>query len=195
MENIVRTQRTRDAAIQAALKIVARDGPTRLTIDAIARESGISKGGILHHFRTKNDVVKALMEHEREYYREFRRKHLAEIAIEQTEPHLATEIEISRTLLTDPNSAAFAIMGTLSEEPGFLDDVRKQTAEHIELMRGEAPDPDLALLRWAAARGLALMSLFRFNPLSEEDMDRLFERLLDNRQWSCSREAGGQEPR
>ena len=57
MENAARSERSRKAAIQAALTIIARDGPGRLTLDAIARESGISKGGVMHQFRTKEAVL------------------------------------------------------------------------------------------------------------------------------------------
>jgi len=43
----------------------------------------------------------------------------------------------------------------------------------------------LALLRWAAARGLLLSSLFGMSPLGKEEHQRLFERLLDDSQWSA----------
>jgi len=63
-----RSERTRQAVIQAALTIIARDGPRRLTFDAIARESGLSKGGVMHQFPTKIDVLKALLEHQIQYF-------------------------------------------------------------------------------------------------------------------------------
>jgi len=50
MDNATRSERSRTAAIQAALTIIARDGPGKLTFDAIARESGMSKGGLMHQF-------------------------------------------------------------------------------------------------------------------------------------------------
>ena len=37
MDNASRSERTRKAVLQAALTIIARDGPARLTLDAIAR--------------------------------------------------------------------------------------------------------------------------------------------------------------
>ena len=51
-------------------------------------------------------------------------------------------------------------------------------------IRGEAQDADLAVLRWAAARGLALMAMLRVSPLEQVDLDRLFARLLDDTQWA-----------
>ncbi|MGL3207927.1 hypothetical protein [Bradyrhizobium sp. BR 1433] len=55
----------------------------------------------------------------------------------------------------------------------------------VALMKAEASDPDLALLRWAAARGLLLSSLFGMLSLTEAERDRMFERLLDDSKWTA----------
>ncbi|WP_207780322.1 hypothetical protein [Pokkaliibacter plantistimulans] len=47
----------------------------------------------------------------------------------------------------------------------------------------EATDPDLALLRWSTARGLSLSVTLGICPLSEDERNRLFERLLDDGAW------------
>ena len=64
MDNPTRSRRSRSAVLQAALAIIARDGPGRLTLDALARESGLSKGGLMHQFRSKQAVLLALIEHQ-----------------------------------------------------------------------------------------------------------------------------------
>ena len=43
MDNATRSERSRNAALEAAIAIIARDGPGRLTLDAIARESGSAR--------------------------------------------------------------------------------------------------------------------------------------------------------
>lgn len=186
MENSARSQRTRAAAVEAALRIIARDGYSRLTLDAIARETGVSKGAITHQFKSKHEVLKALLMHERAYYDAFREEQMAKGAKAATSPTLAVEIAISRTLLTNPNSAAFAVMGALAEEPELMVPVRASAAETVARLRAEAADPDTAVLRWAAAHGLALMTLFGMNPLSEAEQDQLFNRLADDAAWTPS---------
>lgn len=42
--------------------IVARDGATALTIDAVAKEAGMSKGGVLHHYPKKEVLLRAVVE-------------------------------------------------------------------------------------------------------------------------------------
>jgi AcrR family transcriptional regulator len=185
MENSARSERSRNAAIQAALTIIARDGPGRLTLDAIARESGISKGGVMHQFRTKGAVLKALLEHQVDYFAKFSEDYVAKADAGQSELQLLAQIATLREVAINQSSVAFAIVGALAEEPGLLSITRETEIEKIECIKVEAADPDLALLRWAAARGLALSALFGLYAFPEEDRERLFDRLLDNRQWAA----------
>lgn len=185
MENTVRSERSRNAAIQAALTIIARDGPGRLTLDAIARESGLSKGGLMHQFRTKEAVLKALLEHQINYFEKFAQDYLVEKGSAQPEPYLSAQIATSREATTEPTSVAFAVVGALADEPDLLSIAREIDVKKIERIKAEAIDPELAMLRWVAAKGLALTALFGLCPLSGEERERLFERLIDSRQWAA----------
>lgn len=192
MENTARSERTRSLALEAALAIIARDGPGRLTLDAIARESGISKGGLMHQFRSKAAVLKALLERQIDHFSGFRRRYLAEHGLERQQPELAARIATSREALTGPNAVAFAILGALAEEPELLSPVRAVDAEALEAIRAEALDPDLAIIRWLAARGLVTTSMMGICPLSDAERQRLFDRLLDDRQWAALPQAAPQ---
>src|SRR5258708_29732372 len=186
MDNPTRSERSRSAAIQAALTIIARDGPGQLTFDAIARESGISKGGLMHQFRTKGDVLKALLEHQTEYFENFSRDYLAAMDPAKPEATLLAQIATTREATTQPHSVVFAILAALVEDPGLLSANREIDAKKVKRINADAADPELALLRWAAARGLALTALFGLCPLSEKERGRLFDHLLDERHWSSS---------
>jgi AcrR family transcriptional regulator len=56
-------EEARTRLIEAALKILRTDGMTGLTLDAVAQAAGISKGGLLHHFHTKNQLIEAILRH------------------------------------------------------------------------------------------------------------------------------------
>ncbi|MGL4512447.1 MAG: TetR family transcriptional regulator [Lacipirellulaceae bacterium] len=47
----------RDQICEATVRIVARAGFAAVTIDGVAREAGLSKGGVLHHFPTKDELL------------------------------------------------------------------------------------------------------------------------------------------
>jgi AcrR family transcriptional regulator len=53
--------RTRETLLQAAVTVVSREGPTGLTLDAVAREAGVSKGGLLYHFPSKDALLRGLI--------------------------------------------------------------------------------------------------------------------------------------
>ena len=38
-----------------------RDGPQALTLDAVAAEAGVSKGGLLYHFASKRELLDAML--------------------------------------------------------------------------------------------------------------------------------------
>ncbi|MDU6238357.1 MAG: helix-turn-helix domain-containing protein, partial [Bradyrhizobium sp.] len=120
MDNPSRSERSRKAALTAALTIIARDGPGRLTLDAIARESGLSKGGLMHQFPNKEAVLKALLEQQFAHFDEFARKFRAEAGQATNQPELATQIAISRELIAQQYSVAQAMLGALAQEPGLL---------------------------------------------------------------------------
>lgn len=52
---------TYETILQAANAIVQRDGVARLTIEAVAREAGVSKGGVLYHFPSKEALVTGMV--------------------------------------------------------------------------------------------------------------------------------------
>lgn len=50
-----------DRLLDAAETVVGRQGIASLTLDAVATEAHVSKGGLLHHFPTKDRLVEALV--------------------------------------------------------------------------------------------------------------------------------------
>jgi len=56
-------ERTRTAILDAAIRLLGRDGPERLSASALAKESGVSKSTLFHHFRTFDEIPMVAMEH------------------------------------------------------------------------------------------------------------------------------------
>src|SRR5262245_1268620 len=50
-----------DALLDAAEAVVARQGIASLTLDAVAAEAGMSKGGVLHDLPSKDRLVEAMV--------------------------------------------------------------------------------------------------------------------------------------
>ncbi|KJC50980.1 TetR family transcriptional regulator [Bradyrhizobium sp. LTSP885] len=185
MDNPSRSERSRNAALEAAITIVSRDGPGRLTLDAIARECGLSKGGLMHQFRTKEAVLKALLEQQMAYFEAFSIRAHAKARDRTAQPELAAQLVTMQEAIKTPRTGAFALLAAMNENPELMALPREADAEKIAAIKAEACDPELALLRWAAARGLLLSSMFGLSPLEDAERDRLFERLFDDSQWTA----------
>lgn len=54
-------QNIRNNLLDAAEQVVACQGVAKLTLDAVARQAGLSKSGLLHHFRSKEALVDAVI--------------------------------------------------------------------------------------------------------------------------------------
>ena len=48
--------------LDAAIAVIRRDGARALTLDAVAAEAGVSKGGVLYHFASKRALIDGLLE-------------------------------------------------------------------------------------------------------------------------------------
>jgi AcrR family transcriptional regulator len=55
--------------LAAAERVVARQGIANLTLEAVAAEAGVSKGGLLHHFPSKDRLVEGLVARAAECWR------------------------------------------------------------------------------------------------------------------------------
>ena len=53
----------RQAAIKAAIRVIEGGGLSGLTFDAVARETGMTKSGLVYHFPSKEDMLMALHEY------------------------------------------------------------------------------------------------------------------------------------
>lgn len=58
-----RSAHSREAILDAAASLVHEQGASSLTLDATCARAGMSKGGLLYHFRSKEDLLLALVDH------------------------------------------------------------------------------------------------------------------------------------
>ena len=54
---------SKQSICEAAVRVAARDGFAAMSLDSVAKEAGVSKGGLIYHFRNKEELVHGTMEH------------------------------------------------------------------------------------------------------------------------------------
>ncbi|MDJ0105275.1 TetR family transcriptional regulator [Rhodococcus sp. KBW08] len=50
----------RTTILDAAIRVIQRDGVTAVTFDSVAAESGLTRGGLLYHFPSRDDLLSAI---------------------------------------------------------------------------------------------------------------------------------------
>ncbi len=66
---------TRSRLIDAALTVLQTQGAQHLTLDMVARQAAVSKGGLLHHFPSKDALIQATARHLYESFAECVQQH------------------------------------------------------------------------------------------------------------------------
>ncbi|MBC8098763.1 MAG: TetR/AcrR family transcriptional regulator [Armatimonadetes bacterium] len=54
---------TRTRLVDAAIQMMLEDGAKLITLDAVAKRAGVSKGGLLHYFPSKEALIDAILRH------------------------------------------------------------------------------------------------------------------------------------
>jgi len=172
---------TRDRLLAATERIVRRDGAARLTLDAVALETGLSKGGVLYHFASKDALVAGLVERLADG---FARDQDAEAAADPRRRGRWTRAFVRATFAptaqpaADPVAVGAALLAALGTNPALLDPLRIRYAAWQERIEGDGIDPDLATVVRLAADGLVLAEVFGLAPPDPGARDRLLGALL-----------------
>ncbi|MFD3612001.1 TetR/AcrR family transcriptional regulator [Streptomyces atroolivaceus] len=53
----------RTQILEAATRVVEREGVKSVTFDSVAAEAGLTKGGLLYHFASRDELVQAIHQH------------------------------------------------------------------------------------------------------------------------------------
>lgn len=168
----------RDIILDAAERVVERDGAGRLTIDAVVRESGFSKGGVLYNFPSKLDLIKGMVA------RIVDAVH-CDIELARKDAREQGHSELSALIRTacekEPHSQKFmmGLLAAAAEHPELLDPVRGLMTQLREDLVANAADPDLARIVFLAVDGLHFADLLGMDFLSPEERARVEARLVE----------------
>jgi AcrR family transcriptional regulator len=169
-----------DDLLDAAEVIVRRDGSAKLTLDAVAAEAGVSKGGLLYHFPSKEALISALVERMIASY-----VGAQESAVErdQREPGSWTRAYVRVTAgsgsRSEHDATSAALLAAITADPSLIDPLRERYAQWRARIDADGLDPDLATILSLAADGLWLADLLNLAPLAGAKRKRVVKRMLE----------------
>jgi len=171
---------TRRNVLLAAAELVECEGVSRLTLDAVAERAGLSKGGILHHFATKDSLVAAMIEDLVTQFEGDLTRHMSgetgpgSFARAFLRACLDPEGALTRTL-----KVSAGIIAALAVNSALLAPLHRRYEEWRRRLEDDGIDPAIAELVRSAADGLWLGGVFGLGPPSPALRKRLFEKLIE----------------
>ncbi|MFZ0159160.1 MAG: TetR family transcriptional regulator [Kineosporiaceae bacterium] len=170
---------TRDLILRAAQDVVLTEGVAHLTLEQAAERAGLSKGGVLYHFRSRNDLVAAMVQrlvqrfdvgvrarHQAAPAASFAHAYVEECLVEATSEHEQREERVGA-----------ALIAAIAARPDLLRPLREAFAGWQRQLEDDAADPVEATVARLAADGLWLCELFGIDALTPAMREQVSARL------------------
>ena len=169
---------TRDRILDALQRILVRKGTAAVTLESVAAEAGVSKGGLLYHFRSKQAMLQGLT------------LRLSEDAEAEFAQATQDGVDVVRYFLetslpaSDEEMALYwSVIAALRSAEGLSEDGTEVLARVFgrwsELLTDYIGDPVLAETVRLVGDGLYLSALSGLPHPDPELLRRVFDRLLE----------------
>jgi AcrR family transcriptional regulator len=170
--------RTRKALLAAAEQEIATRGPG-VSLDAVARTAGVSKGGLLHHFRSRDALFTALVE---EWLARFDAAVARHVDPGDDRPGRMCRAYVKATF-DDPAAGSGpwlqpAVQAALLVVPAVRDLAEAAAQRWDDDLRADGLPRDRVVLISRAADGLAMADLFTGAAGDRVDREELRDLLL-----------------
>jgi AcrR family transcriptional regulator len=168
-------EQTRKRILEAASHVTARDGALHLTLESVAKEAGISKGGLLYHFPNKETLISSMIDDYVSSWNEALEKakddakgSFTRAFVKATVNSLPLETQLGAGLL-----AAIAL------NPDLLSPIKKHYQTWQKQIENDGLDPIVTTLVRLAMDGLYFAEIFDLSPPKGSLRRRIEKRLLE----------------
>lgn len=168
----------RQKILEAAALIVHKRGIDALTLDAVAEEAMVSKGGLLYHFRSKEALVEGLVLHMNNLYRSNVESAVQEDINKKGKWTRAfVKATYDQSLKNTETSAG--MLAAQGINPDLLKPLQQTYANWQENIEGDGLDPVKATILRLAVDGLWFSEIFGLAPLDDNLRKQVVEALLE----------------
>jgi AcrR family transcriptional regulator len=168
---------SREVILEAAEAVVLENGARHMTLDAVAARAGVSKGGLLYHFPTKEALLRAMLERLRKQLDEAWKKKSKSL---KEGPGREIKAYILSSADRDPrkDQIGSALLAAVSHDPKLLQSTRDDSRRRFsEFVRSGLNFGRVAVIFFAVS-GLVLSELLSLSHLSTKERDDLIQELL-----------------
>ncbi|WP_223640768.1 TetR/AcrR family transcriptional regulator [Planococcus sp. 4-30] len=162
--------------LHAASKIVSERGIFNLTLEATAIEAGVSKGGLLYHFPSKEALVKGMVDHLAENYRDKIAASVAESANDKGK-WIKSYADVTFNNPYPNKEMHAGLLAAKAVNSDLLDPIRTLYNEWQTKIEQDGIDPVKATIIRLATDGIWLSELFDLHHLGEERKEEVYLKL------------------
>ena len=169
---------TRQTLLDAATRVVREGGAASLTLEAVARAAGVSKGGLLYHFRSKEALIAAMIA---DLQARFEAEVDAALARDdEPGPGRWLRAFVRVTFATAPQDLDLtaSLLAAAGTNPILLAPMRDSFARWQTLAEADGLTPAQATLVRLAADGLWFADLLRVAPPGDRLRAEVLEMLM-----------------
>ena len=174
MKNIDMSANTREAIFNAANRVILEKGAEAFTLEAVAKEANVSKGGLLYHFPSKVQLIQAMIERMIAQVEATLRDELAKSGGD----YLTAYIRASFQTRVEPEPISNAFSAALANDPILMEPLRLHFQKMQNDIAAAAPTPEIGTLIRLALDGLWFAELFNYAPPSPALKEKMLETLL-----------------
>ncbi|MEX2518376.1 MAG: TetR/AcrR family transcriptional regulator [Paracoccaceae bacterium] len=153
--------------LDAAEAVVRRDGATRLTLDAVASEAGVSKSTVLYGCKSKDDLIEALLDR-RIAANEAEEAALRGVLSGAPDAAIRARIALAEKVLTEEDRAVIlSFSAALAQRTELAAPIRGYFSRRVADILDTSEAPRGALLAFFAIEGLHCLErfdVFRLDP-------------------------------
>lgn len=155
-----------DRILDAAGEVVMKHGAQALTLDMVAAEAGISKGGLTYTFPSKEALLSALLDRDVDRFRR-RLEAPPQAMAGLSYPELRMLLEVFAANGKAAERKVGPILAASMHAPGTLKSTRSYLKWMLKKFSPETESGRRARLVFFAAQGLFLLHGFKLLPLTE----------------------------
>ena len=177
----MRTKRRRlaerpEIILDAANAVLRQGGARSLTIDAVAAAAGLSKGGVLHHYASKDALILALVARKLGSLREEITACEAEAAPGPGRLPRAMVAHLRRTYAADDETSRALLLAAI-ESPEALEGYRSFVADCLDRLAAEGGRAGGYEVLFFAILGLIMGRELGFHELGADDVGPVLDAL------------------
>ncbi|CDZ40714.1 Transcriptional regulator, TetR family [Neorhizobium galegae bv. officinalis] len=163
----------KDRVIALAEGIVSERGAAALTIDAVAKAAGITKGGVQSSFGTKDALIAAMLD---KWMSEDDRRFRDYLGDGPASParKVAAHVKVTHQQDEATHSRAVSLLVSLLQSTEHLESARRWYARRIDGLQDDNENDERALLAFLAAEGAFFLKFLKLIDIDQDRWDRIF---------------------